>query len=120
MTPRKVSRRFRNKQSWGRSRPFLLALESRIAPAVFTVDDLGDDPMNPPPNSLRGAVNASQPGDRIIIIKMGMITMAATLDVPDSVEIDPFGASENIIDFSHMLTPGPGFHVCAKSARALV
>ncbi len=107
-----------------RLRPYLQALETRIAPAVFYVDDLTDDDVgNPKPGTLRYAVNEANntPNsgnlpDDIIIIRMGMIPMSAPLTIGESVVIDPFGASEVSIDFSKMTTGGPGFKICPEQA----
>src|SRR5437868_1294741 len=109
---------FRNSRVVRRRNPVRLwscALESRIAPATFIVDDLSDDFAllnNPAPGTLRYAVNQTNRNDgadQIIIIRMGMITLSAPRDVSEGVFIDPFGATDLSIDFSKMTTPGPGF-----------
>lgn len=101
------------------------SLEQRLAPATFLVDDLSDDLAdveNPKPGTLRYAVNRANDTpnsgipDEITIIKMGMIPMSAPLEVSESVVIDPFGASEIMIDFSKMTVPGPGFTICEGQA----
>ena len=74
---------FRNSRVVRRRNPVRLwscALESRIAPATFIVDDLSDDFAllnNPAPGTLRYAVNQTNRNDgadQIIIIRMGHLT----------------------------------------------
>src|SRR5207244_3577634 len=87
----RVNRRWsRLRLSWG--------LESRIAPAVFIVDDITtpDNVTNPAPGTLRYAVNQTNRNDgadEITIIRMGTIPMSASLDIAEAVLVDPFGAT---------------------------
>jgi Right handed beta helix region len=116
-------RNSRINRRWNRVRLWSWTLESRIAPATFTVSNLSDPLSNindPLPGTLRYAVNQANNSpnsggvpDDILIIDMGKVPMSAPMSISEGVDIDPFGASEVTIDMSEMSTPGPAFKVCA-------
>src|SRR5262249_18369693 len=115
---RRVRRRHPSINSTNWMQLLLQQLEIRIVPATFLVDDLSDPLVNvndPLPGTLRYAVeqansspNTGAP-DEITIIKMGKIPMSAPMAISDAVILDPFGASEVLIDMSDMSEPGPAF-----------
>jgi len=90
-------------------RLWLRGLENRIVPATYYVDRLDDaatsDPNDPFTGSLRYVVEKANEGpgcDDVIIIKMGTIQLLSPLEVKDEIIIDPYGASESILDFSQI------------------
>jgi hypothetical protein len=90
-------------------RLWLRGLEQRIVPATFYVDRLDDaavaDPNDPFTGSLRYVIEKANeiPGcDDVIIIKMGTIQLLSPLEIKDEIIIDPYGASESILDFSQI------------------
>lgn len=92
------------------SRLWVRALEQRIAPARYEVDRLDSDPTaisfdpnDPSKGSLAYCIKQANevPGcDDVIIINMGTIALLSSITISDEINIDPYGASESIIDFS--------------------